>query len=33
MQNNAINKFIANDWSLKSHIRNLVQVYNEIITE
>ena len=33
MQNNAINNFIANDWSLTSHIKNLVQVYNEIITE
>ena len=28
-----VNNFIADDWSLISHIKNLVQVYNEIITE
>lgn len=33
MQNNIVNNFIADDWSLISHIKNLVQVYNEIITE
>lgn len=33
MQNNIINNFVANDWSLDSHINSLVQVYNEIIVE
>ncbi|MBS5057226.1 glycosyltransferase family 4 protein [Bacteroides sp.] len=33
MQNNIINNFIADNWSLTSHIKNLVQVYNEIIIE
>lgn len=33
MQNNIVNNFVADDWGLISHIKNLVQVYNEIITE
>ena len=33
MQNNIVNNFIADNWSLTSHIKNLIQVYNEIIIE
>ena len=33
MQNNIIRNFVVEDWSLDSHIKNLIRVYHEIIIE